>query len=524
MSPAPGGADRRSTVDGLLRARRHDPSAGLLFEEQRWTWAEHVQRCSAYAAALEEFRPVEGPFHVGVLADNVPEFSFLIGGAALSGAILVALNDTRRGAALARDVRHTDCAVVLVDAAHTQQLAAAGVRAPVIEFESADWSRAVAQRPGNGLPERRAAPDDLLMLVFTSGTSGEPKAVRVTHRKIAESACYLVDRCGVSGDDVAYVAMPLFHSNALITGWGVALASGAALALRRRFSARGFLSDVRRFGATYANYVGAPLAYILATPQQSCDADNPLRLVYGNEGRAADIAAFGRRFGCIVLDGYGSSEGGIAIGRTPGTPPDALGPLPDGVRVVDRQTGETCPAACFGPDGALLNADVAVGELVNTSGPAGFAGYYNDPEADAARMGGGYYRSGDLAYVDEAGFCYFAGRTGDWLRVGGENMGTAPIERILLRHPAIAESAVYALPARDVGDQVAAAVVLVPGARLDLDELADFLAAQPDMSRRQRPTRLRIADALPRTASFKTAKRVLIEAGEAATIAVPSRG
>src|SRR6185503_3015487 len=104
-------------------------------------------------------------------------------------------------------------------------------------------------------------------------------------------------RFGLGAGEVAYCAMPLFHSNALMACWAPALATGATLALRRRFSASDFLDDVRRFGATYANYVGKPLAYILATPARPDDADNPLRLVFGNEAAHADIDRFARRFG-----------------------------------------------------------------------------------------------------------------------------------------------------------------------------------------------------------------------------------
>ncbi|GAA4399373.1 AMP-binding protein [Tsukamurella soli] len=507
-----------ATVTDLLLMRAGDRSTGLLFEDRRWTWAECIEAAEGYATALRELRPADGPFHIGILADNIPEFSHAIGGAALSGAVLVALNDTRSGAALARDVARTDCAVVLADAAHLQQ--AGETRVPVLQIDGDDWCARAAPGRSAPVPVGERAPSDLFMLVFTSGTSGDPKAVRITHGAIAGSAVYMADRCGLGADDVAYVSMPLFHTNALITGWGVALAAGAGLALRRRFSARGFLCDVRRFGATYANYVGAPLAFILATEERPDDADNPLRIVYGNEGRAGDTAEFARRFGCRLLDGYGSSELGLVIGRTPDTPPDALGPLPAGAAVLGIEGGQPCPPARFGPDGGLANPEESVGELVNTAGAGGFSGYYNDAAATAAKLRGGWFRTGDLAYVDEAGFVYFAGRTADWLRVGGENLGTAPIERILLRHPAIVEAAVYALPADGVGDQVAAAVVVRPGAELTCAEFAEFLQAQPDLSTRQRPTRLRIESALPHTASFKVAKRRLAADGVAATSAV----
>ncbi len=111
--------------------------------------------------------------------------------------------------------------------------------------------------------------DDLFMLIFTSGTSGDPKAVRCTHEKVAVPGVMLAERFGLGPADTCYLSMPLFHSNAVMAGWAVAVAAGASIALRRKFSASQFIPDTRRFNATYANYVGKPMSYILATPTPS---------------------------------------------------------------------------------------------------------------------------------------------------------------------------------------------------------------------------------------------------------------
>jgi fatty-acyl-CoA synthase len=306
----------------------------------------------------------------------------------------------------------------------------------------------------------------------------------------------------------------MVHSNAIMAGWGPALASGATIALARRFSASGFLPDVRRYGATYANYVGKPLTYVMATPEQPDDADNPLRLVFGNEANERDIDGFARRFGCTVVDSYSSTENAVIVQRVPEMPPGSLGRPLEGVKVLDPVTMAETPDAEFGPDGALLNAEAATGELVNTAGAGAFAGYYRDPDAEAERMRGGMYWSGDLAYRDADGFVYFAGRTADWLRVDGENLAAAPVERILLRHPAVAEAAVYAVPDESVGDQVMAALVLRD--RVDPAGFEDFLAAQPDLSPKAWPRYVRLADTLPRTATNKVLKRELAAEGPVA--------
>jgi fatty-acyl-CoA synthase len=315
----------------------------------------------------------------------------------------------------------------------------------------------------------------------------------------------------ITSHDVCYASMPLFHSNALMAGLAPALAAGATVALPTggRFSASGFLPDVRRHGVTYFNYVGKPLSYILATPELPDDADNPLARVFGNEAAEADIARFGARFGCVVVDSYGSTEGGASVQRTPDTPRGALGRASEDTMVVDPTTGRRCDVARFDEHGILLNAEDAIGELVSAGGGAGFEGYWRNDEADLARLRNGWYWTGDLAYRDAEGFFYFAGRADDWLRVDGENFAAAPVARILERHPDVVLAAVYAVPDPVVGDQVMAALQLRPAATFDADEFARFLAAQDDLGTKWAPRFVRVCPELPITATSKVLVRTL---------------
>jgi fatty-acyl-CoA synthase len=211
-----------------------------------------------------------------------------------------------------------------------------------------------------------------------------------------------------------------------------------------------------------------------------------------------------------VTDSYGSTEGGATVQRTPDTPPGALGRAPEGTVVLDAATGAECPTARFDSAGRLLNAEEAIGELVSKSGGAGFEGYWRNDEAERARLREGYYWTGDLAYRDEAGFFYFAGRDHDWLRVDGENFASAPVERILQRHPDVVLAAVYAVPDPVVGDQVMAAVQLRPGVdALEPAALSEFLAAQGDLGTKWAPRFVRLSPALPITATNKVLKRAL---------------
>ena len=499
------------TVRDLLLRRADDDGVALRHGDDVWSWREYVDASSARAAALRTLLVPERPLHVGTLLGNTPEMAMALAAGALGGHVVVGLNTTRRGEGLARDVRHADCQVVLVDAEHLPLLDGLDLGgARVVEVERSKWSG--LESGLDKLDQPVTAADDLFMLIFTSGTSGEPKAVTVTHEKVTGAGLMLAERFGLGPDDTCYVSMPLFHSNAVIAGWGVALAAGAATAVAR-FSASGLLPDLRRYGATYLNYVGKPLAYVLATPERPDDADNPLRIAFGNEAGERDIAEFGRRFGCTVVDGFGSTENAVIISRVPGTPPGSLGQPLEGVAVLDPESGEECPRAEFDAHGRLLNGDEAVGELVNTTGAGQFTGYYNDEDANRERMRGGMYWSGDLAYRDADGFAYFAGRTSEWLRVDGENLAAAPIERVLLRHPDVSRVAVYAVPDESTGDQVAAALVLRDGASFDADDFEAFLAAQPDLGPNMWPRHVRVSAELPTTATNKVLKRELSAQG-----------
>jgi len=498
-----------TTAAELVRGRGGDCAVGLVFEERTWTWAEVVEQATARAAWLEAGRR-PGPFHVGVLLDNVPEYLFLLGGAALCGATVVGLNPTRRGAELARDVRHTDCQVVVTDSERAPglgELDLGPASGHVIDCAGSAYAAEVIDHVGVPFPELQPEEQDLYLLIFTSGSTGEPKAVRVSHGRAARSAVGVRFR----PDDVLYSAMPMFHGNALFSSVLPAWHVGCRLVLRRRFSASAFLDDVRSHRCTFFNTVGRAIAHINATPRTDGDRDHSLKWVLGPETSEVDKAGFTARFGVPVIDGYGSSENAVVLHPATGARPGAMGVAPPGadVAAVDVQTLVECPAASFDAGGRLLNAGEAIGELVGRNSTGRFEGYYNDPEAESNRLRNGWYWSGDLAYRDRDGVFYFAGRSGDWLRVDSENFAAGPVERILARLPGVSGVAVYPVPDPRTGDQVMVAVEMASGQEFDPDLFVAFLDEQPDFSPKWAPTYVRVVVDLPVTATDKVDKRPL---------------
>jgi acyl-CoA synthetase (AMP-forming)/AMP-acid ligase II len=515
--------DQVETIAQAVMNRAGDTSVGLRAGDLELSHADVVGRAAQRAAWLLDRRSA-GPFHVAVLLDNVPEFIYWLEAAALVGAVVVGANSTHRGEELVRDLSHTECQILVTDRQSLPLVDGMTIGAIGTVTEGSDQvflvnspSAEAALSPFTGTSASDAldtsvTPDTLGYLLFTSGTSGAPKACICSQGRLARIGSIVAQIYSLTPDDVCYLSMPLFHSNALMAGWGPALMAGSTFALPStgRFSASGFLPDVRSVGATYFNYVGKPLSYILATPAQPDDADNPLVRAFGNEGSADDVAKFAERFGVAVTDAYGSTEGGATVSRTPDTPAGALGRAPEGTVVINADTGDECPPARFNAQGRLLNAEEAIGELVSKAGGAGFEGYWQNDEAEKARLKEGWYWTGDLAYRDEAGFFYFAGRDHDWLRVDGENFASAPIERILQRHPDVVLAAVFPVPDPVVGDQVMAAVQLRPHAEsFSGDQLMAFFEAQEDLGTKWAPRFVRVSAELPITATNKVLKRAL---------------
>ncbi len=502
----------------LLRRNGEGEVAGrpaIRFGDDVWTHGEVLTEGIRWASLFAQHRGErDRPAHVGVLLDNVPEYLFALVGAALSGSTVVGLNHTRVGAALERDISHTDVDLVVTEPRHLDDLGDAAGGRPVLvshRFDSAptgaaDLDAALDAAPVVAFDE--PGPQARWALIFTSGTSGAPKAVICTQRRLLQTGARMGIIMDLGPSDVGYICMPLFHSNALMVGWAPSIVLGASVGLARKFSASGWLPDVRHYGSTWFNYTGKPLSYLVATPERPDDADNPVRVAFGNEGSPQVVAEFQRRFGVEVIDAFGSTEGAIAVNRDVPDRPGSVGVAGDTIRIVD-ESGAECPPARLDDAGRLLNAEECVGEIVNTAGAGPFEGYYGNDEATATATRNGWYWSGDLGYLDDQRYLYFAGRTADWIRVDGENFPAGPILDAITSHPDVVVGAVYGVPDVHAGDQVMAAVVIREGAAFDPVAFAAWLDGLSDVGPKWRPRYVRVAEQLPTTGTNKVVTREL---------------
>jgi fatty-acyl-CoA synthase len=490
-----------SGVAELIAARAADDHPGLVTETGEWTWREVVAESAVRAAWLTATLDPDKPQNLGLLLGNTADYVFTLYGAALAGACVVGINSTRRGAELQRDIDHTDCQFVLTDAAGAQLLPDS---VETLRVEDAPWSSFT----GAALPSELPDPATLLLLIFTSGSTSAPKAVKRSSGRIAAAASL-----GFTPDATIYISMPLIHGNGLFGALFPGLAAGARVALREKFSASEWLPDVLRYQATFTTTVGRALSYVLATPPSEQDRETSLKIVLAPESTPSDADAFTARFGVPVVTGYGQSEGGITL--LPSRRVGALGRAPEGttITVLDPESGAEKAVADLDEHGLLRNPEQAIGELVRRDSTGAFEGYWANPDADSDRVRDGWYWSGDLAYRDADGVFYFAGRVGDWIRVDSENFAAAPIERILGRHPDVAAAAVVGVPDPHSGDRVLA-VLEADSTQLDAGsfdpvKFSSWLAEQPDLGTKWAPTIVRVSSALPTVGIDKIDRRRL---------------
>jgi crotonobetaine/carnitine-CoA ligase len=391
---------------------------------------------------------------------------------------------------------------VVTDAALRPAVDRARGTATVLDLDElfGDW-RAV-DVTGAGPVPIDVGPDELAVLIPTSGTTGRSKLVMQTQRAYAYAGEGFPYWMELGPDDRLMTSLPLFHINAPAYSVLGSLACGAGLVLLPRFSASGFLDSARRHGATEFNAIGAMLEILMRQPVRPDDADSPLRLCYTGPSPAREWQeAFERRFGLRIVCGYAMSESPYAlIWRHGSRPFGTLG------SVRQHPTlGVINQAKVVDDDNAELGAG-QTGELLLRN-PTVTPGYWQMPDETAAAIVDGWLHTGDLVTVNDDETYTFVARQKEVLRRRGQNLSPAEVEDAVLQHPDVLEVAVVAVPSELTEDEVKAFVVPMPGRTPDFEELRTWTGAR--LSAFKVPRFWQLIDALPRTPTARVAKHRL---------------
>ena len=439
------------------------------------------------------------------------------------GAIAVAVNPRSSAAELAGLLGQVQPKLLVTDAGLSELVGAAradrgpadsgeGQAAPFLSeidvntLVPAEWNdpsaMTTAARRGVAPPVQGIRPDDVAVLIPTSGTTGRSKLVMQTHRTYAMAGEGFPFWMELTAADRLMTTLPLFHVNAPAYSVMGSLACGAGLVLAERFSASTFLDAARRHGATEFNAIGAMLEILMRQPERPGDADTPLRLCYTGPAPERDRQLeMERRFGLRIVVGYAMSESPYGLIWPHGTRPyGTLGKV--------RQhpyLGVVNEARVIDDAGEVL-APGGTGEL-ELRNPVITPGYWGMPEQTAAVMDGDWLRTGDLVTSHEDGTFTFISRVKEVIRRRGENLSPLEVEEVLDGHPAVLEAAVVGVPSELSEEEVKAFVVSADGAELDFASLRKFAAER--LAAFKVPRYWQQIDELPRTPTARIAKHRL---------------
>ncbi len=471
---------------------------------RQWTYAEFDELATDVAAFLSS-RGVQRATAVHVALSNSPAFVAIWLAAAMLGAALVPGDPEASARELAECLRRTRPAVGVGSARRMAAYrdAAAGQPGLHVALVDEDDTTLSPVRPGRAgsLPSTPAPdPGDRLAILFTSGTTSQPKGVVLTQANYAFTGDVMAAAASLGPGDRQLVVLPLFHANAQYYSFAAAISAGASVALISRFSASQFARQAARHQATHASLFAAPIRMILARSQGRPDGLRLRHCWFAQNLTGAQYDEIAALLGCRPRQLYGMTETGPAVITSH--------PLEAAADVMGTVT-PGCRVELHDPDTGARAADGDVGEIV-VGGERGreiFAGYLDDPQNTSKSFDGGWFRTGDLAYLDERGRFLFAGRRSDVLKVAGENVSIVEVEGVLATHPAVFEAAVVGEP-DPVRDEVPVAyVVLREAAAVQADELMAWCAAA--LSPAKRPREIRFVPELPRTSVGKIRKFLL---------------
>ena len=338
--------------------------------------------------------------------------------------------------------------------------------------------------------------DDLALLVYTSGTTGRPKGVELTHANILAMAQSMLASMDLGADAHSLLILPLFHVNGIVVGVLTPLLAGGQATVAGRFSPSSFFGIVEDVRPTYFSAVPAIYAMLAALPADVAPDTSSVRFAICGAAPmpVGLIADFEQRYGIPIIEGYGLSEGTCASTSNP----------IDGIRKPGT-VGVALPGqrvAIMNGRGELIT-DGSVGEVV-VNGPTVMRGYLNRPEDTANTVVDGWLRTGDIGFLDSDGYLTLVDRAKDMIIRGGENIYPAEIEAFLFTHPRIAEASVVGLPDLKMGEIVAAWVRPKPGPTLTAEEVRDYCKGK--IAHFKIPQHVRIVESLPMTVSGKIQK------------------
>jgi long-chain acyl-CoA synthetase len=477
-------------------AGRQPERPALRLGEQVITYGELDER-SARAAALLRSEGVRPGDRVALMLPNVPEFVVLYYGILRAGAVVVPMNPLLK--TRETEFHLADSGAVRLFEWHqapgegAQGAAAAGVAHTAVE-PVAFAATLAEQEPLAEVAD--TADDDMAVLLYTSGTTGRPKGAVLSHAGLRHNTeVNTVHIQQMTPEDVVVGCLPLFHIFGQICTMSAAVRSGASLVLIPRFDPAAVLAAIARERATV--FEGVPTMYA-ALLQHPSDADvSTLRMcISGGASLPVEILhGFERRFGCPVLEGFGMSETSPVVTFNHPDRPRKAGSIGTPIRDVEVRLLDD------------KGQDVAPGEIgeLAVRGPNVMKGYWNRPEETEAALPDGWLRTGDLARADEDGYLYVVDRKKDMIIRGGYNVYPREIEEVLHEHPAVALAAVIGVPHAELGEEVAAAIVLRPGVQALPDELREYVKDR--VAAYKYPRRVWLVDALPLGPSGKILKR-----------------
>ena len=469
------------------------------------SYAELAAAAGSFGAALAARGFGRGSV-LAILAPNIPEYPVVFHGAALAGGAVTTLNPLWTAGEIAGQLRSSRARwLVTVPALADTAKAAAGDGLEIIVVGRAPIPGTV---PYSSLLAGSAAPApvidpamDLVALPYSSGTTGLPKGVMLTHRNLLASLAVLNSVVHLSEDDVALAVLPFFHIYGMNVIMNPALSAGATMVTMARFELGAFLRAIEQHRVTVL-YAVPPIVNALARHPAIAGAD--LSSLHWIMSAAAPLdagtaSACARRVGCRVFQAYGMTEASPAVTATPiddDAPLDSIGTLLPNTecKIVDPATGQPLGP---GQDGELL-----------FRGPQIMHGYLDDPASTARAFDSeGFYHSGDTGHIDDEGRLFLVDRIKELIKYKGYQVVPAELEAILLSHPAVADAAVIGLPAGADGEIPKGFVVLATPA--PLDEISSYLAERVAPYKKLRA--LEAVTEIPRSATGKILRRVLKE-------------